>query len=765
MSNETLSKISLTPQIPETLSRIQTPINDNLQLNNGTMFSINERPQTTRFTNISDMPTASEIIQNEEQSFGRSISPFSRRSLSPRMSSSRELSDRQTSNDLSRQMTNNATLSPSRTSQRDLLNGSLSNRMSQRDILDRSTSNRMSQRDLSDRSMSNRMSQRDGRFTNEEIVSNNTVVTSTLTPKRSLTMSNDNYYEGQPSGKSFSETYRNITNENLLPAEPTLREQSLREQSLREQSMGGQSMINQSSRDQSLRNQSLRDQSLRDQSLRNQQLKAESLREQSLRTQALRDQTLREQSLRTQALRDQTLREQSLERSRERTFKGVSPFTNSNEIMINPNEQFSNMRESERKSYANELLNSARNSTRRTASRRNLTIPSNNLGKGILTDEISYVDDIESTEKIIPLTNNQELVINNEKYLSGSRHSLKNGSNTRTYNNGNATFRVEGESTVENRSDEYMELLLKEKGIMIDSRLYMSEDGLHMKPYYLSATTNYGDKFFIKLDSKEYQDTFPSITDIELNSNPNNSLIYLQKSDNAINLPQQTVINKEECELTGVCGSAFTCADGLCFTNKTLVSTAIPFEEHYNVNGDLKLPVGTIGYSALSYPIVTMSSALTNGDLVSDINKYSNSLRRASMPKLLEQGKKYNDELDKLASQKESTKALMNGIGGKGGLLDEINVLNEKLKDPKILANEEQVKIILNKLKEKKAIVDRSITELSNIYAQRPLIENIETNSSSKLATTISDTIKTLGGTDLKTITKTASTVTTSTKA
>jgi len=70
------------------------------------------------------------------------------------------------------------------------------------------------------------------------------------------------------------------------------------------------------------------------------------------------------------------------------------------------------------------------------------------------------------------------------------------------------------------------------------------------------------------------------------------------------------------------------------------------------------------------------------------------------------------------------------------------------------LANDAEVKTILNSLKEKKALVDNSVTELSNIYAQRPIIENIETNSSGKLVTMMRDITKNLGTTSVKTVTK-----------
>jgi len=368
-----------------------------------------------------------------------------------------------------------------------------------------------------------------------------------------------------------------------------------------------------------------------------------------------------------------------------------------------------------------------------------LVIPSTNLGKSATYNNFAPV---------VPVTRNEELVVsrnlqgrNSSGLANGARNSsLLNKSGYSNKSLTSAVYNATSDNAVENRSDLYMNELFK-KDIIVTKRLYLNE-----KPSYLLAKTKLGDNVFIKLDNEMYVNSFPQISDVEeYLDQSRKDLVYLKPTTNAIEVGQETMLNSKECENFDICGAALTCNNGICFANKK-ENTAVHFNEIMDIT-NVGVPVGAIGYNALEYPIITMSSALNNPDIVNQVNKYSTKLRENAFKKLEDARKVYGENLKKMQEQYKTLgdfeAKLKNNLSGDITKLTKISGNYDANQAVNVATNQKD--IVYSSLMTKNEIMNQSIAALSNYYAQAPILNGMNAETKSRFPALIDELSSSLG--------------------
>ncbi len=270
------------------------------------------------------------------------------------------------------------------------------------------------------------------------------------------------------------------------------------------------------------------------------------------------------------------------------------------------------------------------------------------------------------------------------------------------------------------REDTIMERLLQ-NGYLVKARIYKgSQIG------YFLARSREGDCFFIKIDNPKYQQSFPSVEFSGLDD------VQLVKSLATI-IPQDVKMGAIECMEYGICGAAFVCSGSICMTepNSNSVSVTTVGEENFVFNSTRNIPAAMIGNSAMAYPVVYLSSLLSDPKgFEIKLSQLSSDLLKKTYSKIGKQQTELTSAVEKLQKKIEKLVTFAKVVREDLTLdISKVEAAFENIRDidPTEVSSEERdlYSTILRSLAEKKDLQVKALTRLGDVYSLTETIDSL----------------------------------------
>jgi hypothetical protein len=255
---------------------------------------------------------------------------------------------------------------------------------------------------------------------------------------------------------------------------------------------------------------------------------------------------------------------------------------------------------------------------------------------------------------------------------------------------------------------------------------------------HLLARTLLGDRFLIKIDSPQYQASFPKLhtSNYEQNENKTSSDLQIIHRSKTTLVPQEIKLGTLQCLNYDICGAAFICNGNICTSEK---SKANQLEEHqFAFQTPQKLNLrNELDPSSLAYPIVPLSQLLDDPETyIQRIAKINAEITEKNSHFLEMKNQDLKSQLRQLDNDLIGTKNVLLEI--KERLDSEITNLTqayldlkEKWKgaqlDPNQLPDPIQAEYyhLLKALAQKKDLRRKLFTAIENAYSSTDALKNI----------------------------------------
>jgi len=259
------------------------------------------------------------------------------------------------------------------------------------------------------------------------------------------------------------------------------------------------------------------------------------------------------------------------------------------------------------------------------------------------------------------------------------------------------------------RYDQIMDTLL-DAGYLIDYRLYSDQTVTH-----LLAKTLLGDRFLIKVDSPQYQATFP-----KLHTNKTQKDIQLEHFPDMTLVPQETKMGTLKCLNYDICGAAFICEGNICTSERPLGSKQIQ-EDQYTMQTPQRLnSQNDFEPSSIALPIVSLKSLLNDPqDYIQRIAKINSEIVEVNAELLQSRNKTMIQELELIQTDLKALQQVLLDI--KGALDEEIATLTQsylRFAGQEMLPEpiQSEYYLLLKTISQKKELRRRILTSIENAY-------------------------------------------------